>query len=82
MGVMARNRIVSLTGIIDSLPKKLEAGNAAKKVVGVSALVENIVVKFPSSWSKIDAKITQKILHGIKLNWSVPNNKVSVKVEN
>jgi osmotically-inducible protein OsmY len=81
IGVVAKDGIVSLTGIVDSLPKKLEAENAAKKVVGVNALVENIIVKFPSSWSKSDAKVAQEILHGIRLNWAVPDNKVSVKVE-
>ncbi|MFT7273891.1 MAG: osmotically-inducible protein OsmY [Spirosomataceae bacterium] len=82
IGVMAKDGIISLTGVVDSLTKKIEAENAAKKVVGVQALVENIVVKFPSSWSKSDVEIAKEVLHGFKLNWSVPDDKISVKVEN
>jgi osmotically-inducible protein OsmY len=68
IGVMAKDGIISLTGVVDSLTKKIEAENAAKKVVGVQALVENIVVKFPSSWSKSDVEIAKEVLHGFKLN--------------
>jgi osmotically-inducible protein OsmY len=39
-------------------------------------------VRFPSSWSKSDAEVAKEVLHGFRLNWSVPNDKVTVKVEN
>jgi osmotically-inducible protein OsmY len=81
IGVVAKDGIVSLIGIVDSYAKKLEAENAAKRVIGVKALVEKIEVKFPSSWSKSNAEIAQEVLNALKSNWSVPKDKVTVKVE-
>lgn len=81
IGVTAKDGIVSLTGVVDSYAKKMEAENAAKKVNGVKAIVENIEVKFPSSWSKTNVEIANEVLSALKSNWSVPNDKVTVKVE-
>jgi osmotically-inducible protein OsmY len=81
IGVTAKDGIISLTGEVDSYAKKLEAERAAKKVIGVKALVENIEVKFPSSWSKTNIEIANDFLAALKSNWSIPKNKVTVKVE-
>jgi len=81
IGVIAKDGVVSLTGVVNSYAKKMEAENAAKKVIGVKALVEKIEVKFPSTWTKTNAEIANEVLAGLKSNWSVPNDKVTVKVE-
>lgn len=81
IGVIAKDGVVSLTGVVDSYAKKMEAENAAKRVIGVKALVEKIEVKFPNDWSKTDAEIANEVLSALKSNWSVPNDKVTVKVE-
>jgi osmotically-inducible protein OsmY len=82
VGVSAKDGVVSLTGAVDSYIKKLEVEKAVKKVIGVKALVENIEVKFPSDWMKTDAEIAVEVLAALKTNWSVLEDKVSVKVEN
>jgi len=81
IGVTAKDGVVSLTGVVDSYAKKLEAENAAKKVIGVKALVEKIEVKFVSTWSRTNAEIANEVLAALKSNWSVPKDKVTVKVE-
>jgi len=81
IGVTAKDGVVSLTGVVDSYTKKMEAENAAKKVIGVKAVVEKIEVKFPSTWSKTNAEIANEVLTALNSNWSVPNDKVTVKVE-
>ena len=81
IGVTAKDGVVSLTGTVDSYAKKQEAESAAKKVIGVQALVEKIEVKFPSSWSKTNLEIANEVLAALKSNWSVPKDKVTVKVE-
>ncbi|TKT86505.1 BON domain-containing protein [Dyadobacter frigoris] len=81
IGVTAKDGVVSLTGIVDSYAKKLEAENAAKKVIGVKAVAENIEVHFPNSWSKTDEEIATEVLSALRSNWSIPNDKVSVRVE-
>lgn len=81
IGVIAKDGIVSLTGIVDSYAKKMEAEEAAKRVSGVKALVENIVVKFPNSFTKTDPEVAKEVLDALKAAWDVPDDKVSVKVE-
>ena len=81
IGVTAKDGVVSLTGVVDSYAKKLEAENAAKKVIGVKALVEKIEVKFPGSWAKTNLEIANQVLAALKSNWAVPTDKVTVKVE-
>jgi osmotically-inducible protein OsmY len=83
IGVSVKNGVVTLTGDVDSYTKKTEAESAAKNVLGVKVLVENIVVKFDSSFgTKDDNDIAKEILNAYTWNWEVPNDKVKVKVEN
>jgi osmotically-inducible protein OsmY len=81
IGVTAKDGVVSLTGVVDSYSKKLEAENAAKNVAGVKAVVEKIEIKFNSSWNKSNADIANEVLNALKSNWVVPKDKVKVKVE-
>jgi osmotically-inducible protein OsmY len=81
IGVIVKDGVVTLTGVVDSYAKKLEAESAAKKVIGVKALVENIEVKIPNSWTKTSAEIASEVLVALKSNLSVPKDKVTVKVE-
>lgn len=81
IGVTAKDGVVSLTGVVDSYGKKMEAENAAKSVNGVMAIVEKIDVRFPDEWNKTNAEIALDVLNSLKANWSVPNNIVTVKVE-
>ena len=82
IGVIAKDGVVTLTGVVDNYTKKSEAEDAAKNVAGVKAVVEKIEVKFSESWAKTsDGEIATEVLNAFKWNWRVPNDKVKVKVE-
>ena len=81
IGVTAKDGVVSLTGVVDSYGKKMEAENAAKKVIGVKALVEKIEVKFPNSLTKTNLEIANEVLCSLNSNFSIPKDSVTVKVE-
>ncbi|MFZ1040861.1 MAG: BON domain-containing protein [Anaerolineales bacterium] len=81
IGVTAKDGVVSLTGVVDSYSKKLEAENAAKNVAGVKAVVEKIEIKFSSAWNKSNADIANEVITALKSNWVVPKDKVKIKVE-
>jgi osmotically-inducible protein OsmY len=81
IGVTVKDGIVSLTGVVDSYAKKLEAEHAAKKVYGVKGLVEKIEVKFPNAWTKSNLEIANEVLNALKTNSAVPKDKVRVQVE-
>lgn len=82
IGVTAKGGVITLTGVVDSYAKKLEAEDAAKSVAGVIAVVEKIEVKFGSSWEKGDDEIVTEVLRALKGSWKVPHELVKVKVEN
>jgi osmotically-inducible protein OsmY len=81
IGVTAKDGIVTLTGIVDSYAKKSEAENAAKKVLGVKAVVEKIELNFGNRGNKSDSDIASEILNAFKWNWEVPSDKIKVRVE-
>jgi osmotically-inducible protein OsmY len=83
IGVTVKDGIVTLTGRVDNFAKKLEAERAAKNVLGVKALVEQIEVHLHSGWEKKDGDaIANEILNAFKWSWNVPNDVIKVKVEN
>jgi osmotically-inducible protein OsmY len=81
IGVSAKDGVVTLTGTVDSYAKKTEAEDAAKNVKGVKAVVEDIEIKFASTWKKTDSEIANEVINALQLDWAVPKEKVKVKVE-
>lgn len=79
--VAAKSGFVLLTGEVDSYIKKIEAENAAKKVIGVEVLIEKIKVKIHSKWMKTDSEIVKKISKALKRTWTLPKDIITVKVE-
>ena len=63
IGVTAKDGDLSLTGTADSHAKKMEVENAAKKAIGVKALVEQIEVKFHRSFTKTDIEVANEALN-------------------
>jgi osmotically-inducible protein OsmY len=83
IGVSAKDGVITLTGTVDGYTKKTEAEDAVKRVAGVKAVVEKILVKYPSSWAKKDDNaIATEIVNAFKWNWEVPSGKVTAMVEN
>ncbi|SEL27431.1 Osmotically-inducible protein OsmY, contains BON domain [Maribacter orientalis] len=82
IGVAVDEGVVTLSGEVDSHSKKLAAEKAAKRVSGVKAVAEDIVVKYPSSLDKSDTEIAKAAVDALEWHSSVPNDSVIVKVEN
>jgi len=81
IGVTCKDGVVTLTGTVNNYSKKTEAEDAAKRVSGVKAVVEKIVVDFGDTNFIDDNKIATEILSAFKWNWDVPNDTLKVKVE-
>jgi hypothetical protein len=79
IGVTAKDGIVTLSGTVNSFTKKMEAETAAKSVVGVRAVVEEIDVDFENTLRKRDEEIAEEALSAMKWNWSVPDEKIKLK---
>ena len=53
----------------------------ASRCLCIMDLVEKIEVKFANSLIKTNAEIANEVLTALKSNWSVPNNKITIQVE-
>jgi osmotically-inducible protein OsmY len=81
IGVTAINGVITLSGIVDSYPKKLEAERAAKNVEGVKAVVGNIKISLVNNPHKNDNDVANEILNAFKGNCEIPGDKIKIKVE-
>lgn len=81
VGVIAKDGIVTLVGEVDTYTRKLSIENAAKAVSGVKAIIEKINIDQGNQQSKSDEEIAVEVLHALKWNIDVPDEKIKVKVE-
>jgi len=81
IGVTAKDGVITLSGTVDSYSKKLNAEKATKKVKGVKAIAEDIIIDYGHTFNKNDTKIATDIINALEDNWEVPRDKIQAKVE-
>lgn len=81
IGVAVKNGIVTLSGIVDSYSKKFSAERATKKVAGVKAIAEDIQIGVSPVYRKTDSEIAAAVLNALKWHSAVPDDRITVKVE-
>lgn len=81
IGVAVKNGVVTLSGTVDNYSQKKLAEDAAKKVLGVRAIAEDIQIGVTPFEKKTDAEIAQSVVTAIEWHSAVPENKVKAKVE-
>lgn len=80
IGVSVKNGIVTLSGIVDSYPKKIAIERAIKKLNGVKAVAEDITVNLSEKHQKTDSEIAHMVMNIIE--WNVhPIKNLKVFVE-
>lgn len=82
IGVIVEDGVVTLTGFVDTFSKKVAAEKAVKKVAGVMAVAEDIVVKYGDDYKKTDKEIAKAAVNALEWDASVPKEKVMIKVDN
>lgn len=81
IGVIVKDGIVTLTGILDSYAKKKHAEDAAKNVAGVKAVVDDIEVVIGKSAYMSDTEIAADAVRMIEGSLIIPKDTVKVIVE-
>lgn len=81
IGVAVRDGVVTLSGHVDSYSKKIGAEVATKKVLGVQAVAEEIVVGVSPFWKRSDTEIAEAVVNALKWHTAVQQSQVKVKVE-
>ena len=81
IGVIVEDGVVTLSGVVDNYTKKIAAEKAAKAVKGVKAVTLDIEVKYGTDYKKTDKEIAKAVINAMAWDTSVPEDNVSVKVE-
>jgi osmotically-inducible protein OsmY len=81
IGVTVTNGIVTLTGYAESLAEKYAAERAAKRVLGVRAVANELEVKLPDSGKRTDVDIAASAVRALQWNILVPADKIKVMVD-
>lgn len=82
IGVVVDDRVVVLTGWVDSLPKKWAAERAALRVRGVAAVANEIEVRPPVGDQRTDADIAAVAAQALAWDTRIPEDAVRVSVLN
>lgn len=80
IGVAVKDGIVTLTGWVNSYTKKLAAEEAAHRVHGVKAVVNDLEVHPPDSAKYTDDELAAEVLNVLRWNASIPPNTIAVTV--
>jgi len=81
IGVAVKNGVVTLSGQVDTYSKKLTAEKVTKRVAGVKAVAEDILVGISPAYRKTDAEIAEAVLNALKWHSGVKDEKIKIKVE-
>lgn len=81
IGVAAKGGVVTLSGFVNNYAQKITAEHAAERVHGVQGIAEELTVRFPSDPQTSDEQIARRILDVFAWDVTIPDDKVTVKVE-
>ncbi len=81
IGVAVKDGVVTLNGKVDSYAKQWAADRAAKRVLGVKAVADEIKVTLPGSYRRADKEIAQLATSVLDWNYWVPSDRVKVMVQ-
>jgi len=80
IGVAVKDGIVTLTGWVDSYIKRWGAEEAAHRVHGVKAVVNDVEVRLPLSAERTDPDIAAAAVRALEWDAMVPTEKIQVTV--
>lgn len=81
IGVAVKNGVVTLSGMVDTYAKKRAAERVAKRVEGVKAIAEDIVVALFPGAANGDAGLATAVVNTLKWHSAVADDKIKIKVE-
>jgi osmotically-inducible protein OsmY len=82
IGVVAEDGVVSLSGHVASYAEKFEIERAVRRVKGVTAIAEQIEVRYPSDKKTADDEIARRAVHILEWYDVPPREAIRVTVQN
>jgi osmotically-inducible protein OsmY len=80
VGVEVDQAVVTLTGTVTSWAKRTAAEEAARRVIGVLDVANDIKVKLPGGLTRSDTEIAQAVRHTLEWDVFVPDDKITSTV--
>ncbi len=81
IGVSVKDGVVTLTGFVHSYSQKLAAEEAAKRLVGVTAVANDIEVRLPAIDKRPDPEIARDMVVELKAQLPFSHEKIKVVVK-
>ena len=82
IGISVDEAVVTLRGNVASYAEKVTAERVALRVYGVKAVANDLAVHLVSAFERTDTEIAQAAVAALKWNTMVPNDRVTVTVNN
>jgi osmotically-inducible protein OsmY len=80
VGVEVDKGVVTLTGTVTSWAKRMAAEEAARRVIGVLDVANDVKVKIPGGLARTDTEIAQAVRHALQWDVFVPEEQISSMV--
>ena len=80
VGVQVAGGVVALTGTVTSWAKRVAAQEAARRVIGVLDVANDIAVKVPDGFMRSDTEIAQAVRQALEWDVFVPNERITSTV--
>jgi osmotically-inducible protein OsmY len=80
IGVIVNDGVVTLTGPVSSYPERMAAEQAAKRVIGVKAVANDLEVRPAFSAELSDTDIAQEVVRALEWDASVPDETIKTRV--
>ena len=80
VGVEIDKGVVTLTGTVSSWAKRMAAQEAARRVIGVLDVANDIKVRVPGGLTRTDTEIAQAVRHALEWDVFVPEEKIGSTV--
>lgn len=80
IGVSVKDGLVKLTGSVEHFAESWAAERAAKRVVGVKGVANNIEIHLAQVYEPNDQNIARAVMNTLEWNYWVPHTTIQVKV--
>ena len=80
IGVIAKEGVVTLTGIVNSFAQRLATLEAAERVSGVRAVVDEMHVQLPCVQHRSDQELTRAAVNALRRDTRVPDERLKLRV--
>jgi osmotically-inducible protein OsmY len=81
IGVAVSDGVVTLSGEVDSLAKRLSIGRAAARVRGVRAVADKLLVHLPLDHRQTDEDLAHAVVNALIWDTEVPDKTIKARVQ-